>query len=153
MIICSQDCEILNDTMMLCRTPNTKTTSDSISRRKKREVGPLGEASFGFIIADVSDLLTWSEDNNVTMEYFPDPEYFPFEENPRKTKGGGSVEQIEVSKLLNVLLHCIILYCFVLYCIVLYCILLLYYIVLHCKDKRNEKTKLMKFFCKWCPSG
>ena len=95
MIICLQDCEILNDTMMLCRTPNTKTASDSISRRKKREVGPLGEASFGFIIADVSDLLTWSEDNNVTMEYFPDPVYFPFEENPKVTKGG-SIEQIEV---------------------------------------------------------
>ncbi len=72
--------------------------------RRKRQVGPLGEASFGFIIADVSDLLTWSEDNNKTMEYFPDPEYFPFEENPRKTNGGGSIEQIMVRILALVFL-------------------------------------------------
>ncbi|XP_072025966.1 hepatocyte growth factor receptor-like [Amphiura filiformis] len=88
----TEDCEIHNDTMMHCKTPNIMTSSDNISRRK-REVNPLGEASFGFIIGDVSELSRWSDDNNVTIEYFPDPEYFPFEDNPKSTRGG--IEQIQ----------------------------------------------------------
>ena len=64
---------------MVCRTPNTNPTLDSVTRRK-RQVEPLQNAGFGFIIADVKDLLIWSYDNNVALELFPDPEYDMFED-------------------------------------------------------------------------
>ena len=64
---------------MACRTLNTNPTSNNMARRK-RQVEPLEEASFGFIIADVENLLMWSRDNNVKIELFPDPEYFIFKE-------------------------------------------------------------------------
>ncbi|XP_072025087.1 plexin-A2-like [Amphiura filiformis] len=89
----TEDCKIHNDTMMICKTPNTETSSDNISR-KRREVIPLGDASFGFIIGDVTELLRWADDNNVTIEYFPDPEYYQFVENPKNTKEG-AIEQID----------------------------------------------------------
>ena len=63
---------------MVCRTPNTNPISNNMARRK-RQVEPLEKANFGFIIADVENLLMWSDDNNVTLERFPDPEYYPFE--------------------------------------------------------------------------
>ena len=51
--------------------------------RRKREVGALGAANFGFIIADILDLWKWSQNNSLSMEYFPDPEYFMFEKEPQ----------------------------------------------------------------------
>ena len=90
LLIPCQNCTVHNDSRMTCKTPNTRS---SAFRRKR---AALGEATFGFIIADVLDLKSWSEDNNVTMEYFPDPEYFPFTEDPLPKKG--MVQIIEVSR-------------------------------------------------------
>ena len=63
-------------------------------------MGSLEKASFGFIIADVKDLLTWSVDNNVTVELFPDPEYFMF-----KGEGGGVIEFGNIVNIKVILKH------------------------------------------------
>ena len=76
-----QNCKVHNDTIMLCKTPNTQA---KVSRTKR---AALGEASFGFAIADVSDLLRWSEDNNVTLETYEDPVYEMFDPNPKMKEG------------------------------------------------------------------
>ena len=56
---------------MRCKTPNiTSAISRSLSRLN---------LTFGFIMDGVSDLLTWSEDNDVDLEFFLDPEYYEFE--------------------------------------------------------------------------
>ena len=56
--------------MMTCKTPNiTSAISSSLSQLN---------VTFGFIMDGVSDLLTWSEDNNVDLEFFPDPVYDKF---------------------------------------------------------------------------
>ncbi len=57
--------------MMSCQTPNvTSAVNNSLSQRN---------VTFGFIMDGVSDLLTWSEDNDIELEFFPDPEYDKFE--------------------------------------------------------------------------
>ena len=66
---------------MLCKTPNTQV---NVSRRKR---AALREASFGFAIADVSNLLGWSKDNNVTLETYEDPVYEMFDPNPKMMEG------------------------------------------------------------------
>ena len=66
---------------MLCKTPNTK------AKNFRRKRAAPGDPSFGFIVADVSDLLYWSENNNVTFGIYEDPEYVRFESNPRMKEG------------------------------------------------------------------
>ncbi len=64
---------------MRCPTPNiTSAVSSSLSQRN---------VTFGFIMDGVSDLLTWSEDNAVDLEFFPDPEYDKFENDLFEKKG------------------------------------------------------------------
>ena len=64
---------------MRCFTPNiTSAISSSLSRLN---------VTFGFIMDGVSDLLTWSEDNDVDLEFFPDPEYDEFENGLFEKKG------------------------------------------------------------------
>ena len=59
--------------LMRCKTPNiTSAISSSLSQLN---------VTFGFIMDGVSDLLTWSEDNDVDLEFFPDPEYDEFEDD------------------------------------------------------------------------
>ncbi len=67
---------------MFCKTPNTDPLpSQQTCKKTNKRDSALGAASFGFIIGDVTDLLSWSEDHNVTMEYFEDPEYYFFDKN------------------------------------------------------------------------
>ncbi|XP_071784057.1 plexin-B-like isoform X2 [Asterias amurensis] len=68
-----ESCAVEGSEFMRCYTPNI--TSAISSSQSKHTV------TFGFIMDGVSDLLTWSEDNNVDLEFFPDPEYDEFENN------------------------------------------------------------------------
>ena len=64
---------------MHCFTPNiTSAISSSLSQLN---------VTFGFIMDGVSDLLTWSEDNDVDLEFFLDPEYDEFENGLFEKKG------------------------------------------------------------------
>ena len=83
---------------MFCKTPNTQA---KVSRRKR---AALGEASFGFVFADVSNLLNWSEDNNVTLGTYEDPEYVKFDSNPEMMEGVTLL--IMVSSINIFSLHC-----------------------------------------------
>ncbi|XP_071784060.1 plexin-B-like isoform X1 [Asterias amurensis] len=65
-----EKCVVQSSEFMRCFTPNiTSAISSSLSQLN---------VTFGFIMDGVSDLLTWSEDNNVDLEFFPDPEYDEF---------------------------------------------------------------------------
>ncbi|XP_071784047.1 plexin-A4-like isoform X2 [Asterias amurensis] len=68
-----ESCAVQGSEFMRCYTPSI--TSAISSSQSKHTV------TFGFIMDGVSDLLTWSEDNNVDLEFFPDPEYDEFENN------------------------------------------------------------------------
>ncbi len=64
---------------MRCPTPNiTSAVCSSLSQRNVK---------FGFIMDGVSDLLTWSDDNDIELEFFPDPEYDKFENDLFEKEG------------------------------------------------------------------
>ncbi|XP_071784063.1 plexin-B-like [Asterias amurensis] len=68
-----ESCTVESPELMRCKTPNiTSAISSSLSQHN---------VTFGFIMDGVSDLLTWSEDNDVDLEFFPDPEYDEFEDD------------------------------------------------------------------------
>jgi hypothetical protein len=45
----------------------------------------------GFKMDGVSDLLSWSEENGITFQYFEDPNYFPFGPNATGIVGGAKI--------------------------------------------------------------
>ena len=55
---------------MQCKSPNITSLRMMMESNEN--------LTFGFIMDGVTELLTWSEDNNVDLEYFEDPEYFQF---------------------------------------------------------------------------
>ena len=65
--------------IMRCTTPNI---TSAVSRSQSKHT-----VTFGFIMDGVSDLLTWSKDNNIGLEFFPDPEYDEFENGLFEKKG------------------------------------------------------------------
>ncbi|XP_071784052.1 plexin-A4-like isoform X2 [Asterias amurensis] len=74
-----KSCAVEGSEFMRCKTPNiTSAISSSLSQLN---------VTFGFIMDGVSDLLTWSEDNDVDLEFFPDPEYDEFENGLFEKKG------------------------------------------------------------------
>ncbi|XP_038066372.1 plexin-B-like [Patiria miniata] len=62
-----EECRGGSATSMECRSPNI---TDLNMRNKK--------LTFGFIMDGVTQLLTWSQDNDVDLEYFEDPVYYKF---------------------------------------------------------------------------
>ena len=68
-----KSCAVEGSEIMRCTTPNI---TSAVSRSQSKHT-----VTFGFIMDGVSDLLTWSEDNDVDLEFFPDPEYDEFENN------------------------------------------------------------------------
>ncbi|XP_071784059.1 plexin-B-like [Asterias amurensis] len=74
-----ENCAVDGSEVMRCFTPNiTSAINSSLSQLN---------VTFGFIMDGVSDLLTWSEDNDVDLEFFLDPEYDKFENDLFEKKG------------------------------------------------------------------
>ncbi|XP_022100549.1 plexin-A2-like [Acanthaster planci] len=61
-----EQCRRNSDTSLTCPSPDIRPYR-------------CNAGTFGFIMDSVTELLTWSERNDVTLEYFPDPVYFPFD--------------------------------------------------------------------------
>ena len=74
-----QICELVSKTALACPSPKIDLASN-MTRRTRRQTNEddVLEAVLGFMMDGVSDLLDWSEDNDITFEYFEDPSYFPF---------------------------------------------------------------------------
>ncbi|XP_072046280.1 plexin-A2-like [Amphiura filiformis] len=83
-------CKVMNDTMMTCKTPKVDMKYQEISNPyniKKRAANDPIKLIFGFLIADVHSLQSWSSKNNMTLDYYEDPVYEPFKANPEKYNG------------------------------------------------------------------
>ncbi|XP_033647406.1 plexin A3-like isoform X2 [Asterias rubens] len=74
-----ESCAVEGSEIMRCTTPNI---TSAVSRSQSKHT-----VTFGFIMDGVSDLLTWSKDNNIGLEFFPDPEYDEFENGLFEKKG------------------------------------------------------------------
>ncbi|XP_038069355.1 plexin-B-like [Patiria miniata] len=70
------ECQGESATEMRCPSPNI--TDLDISNKN---------LTFGFIMDGVSQLLTWSEDNDANLEYFDDPMYNKFEGGMKEKEG------------------------------------------------------------------
>ncbi|XP_071816299.1 plexin-A4-like [Apostichopus japonicus] len=68
-------CEIIDASKMLCPSPSLNFTQT----RRKRADEAGGLVDVGFIMDGVTELLTWSIDNEETFQYVQDPEYDQFE--------------------------------------------------------------------------
>ena len=74
-----QICELVSNTTLACPSPKIDLASNMAKRtRRQTNEDDVLEAVLGFMMDGVSDLLDWSEDNDITFEYFEDPSYFPF---------------------------------------------------------------------------
>ncbi|XP_072025085.1 hepatocyte growth factor receptor-like [Amphiura filiformis] len=97
MIVYSEDtnftdsCDVMNDTIMHCKTPKTDVKYQELmmrtSNRKKRAAEEPTKLEFGFLIGDVQSLQDWSSKNNVTLDIYVDPTYEKFKANPDKYNG------------------------------------------------------------------
>ncbi|XP_022111250.1 plexin-B-like isoform X2 [Acanthaster planci] len=74
-----EECTGESTTEMQCKSPNIT------SLRMMRDTNE--NLTFGFIMDGVSELLTWSEDNEIELEYFEDPVYVPFENGEMEKDG------------------------------------------------------------------
>ncbi|XP_038069389.1 plexin-B-like [Patiria miniata] len=72
----NEECQGESATEMRCPSPNI--TDLDISNKN---------LTFGFIMDGVSQLLTWSEDNDANLEYFDDPMYNKFEGGMKEKEG------------------------------------------------------------------
>ncbi|XP_038069418.1 plexin-A4-like [Patiria miniata] len=72
----NEECQGESATEMRCPSPNI--TDLDISNEN---------LTFGFIMDGVTQLLTWSEDNGVDLEYFEDPMYNKFEDGIKDKEG------------------------------------------------------------------
>lgn len=70
-----QICEIIDAGKMICPSPSLNFTQT----RRKRADEAGGLVDVGFIMDGVTELLTWSIDNEETFQYVQDPEYDQFE--------------------------------------------------------------------------
>ena len=74
-----QICELVSNTTLACPSPKIDLASNMAKRtRRQTNEDDVLEAVLGFMMDGVTDLLEWSEDNDITFEYFEDPGYFPF---------------------------------------------------------------------------
>ncbi|XP_072025086.1 plexin-A2-like [Amphiura filiformis] len=84
-------CDVMNDTIMHCKTPKTDVKYQELmmrtSNRKKRAAEEPTKLEFGFLIGDVQSLQDWSSKNNVTLDIYVDPTYEKFKANPDKYNG------------------------------------------------------------------
>ncbi|XP_022105398.1 plexin-B-like isoform X2 [Acanthaster planci] len=76
--VCTGD----SPTEMQCKSPNITSLRMMMESNEN--------LTFGFIMDGVSQLLTWSEDNEIELEYFEDPVYVPFE-NEEMEKDGSTL--------------------------------------------------------------
>ncbi|XP_038061899.1 plexin-B-like [Patiria miniata] len=75
----TEECEGESATEMRCKSPNI-TALDMLEEGNEN-------ATFGFIMDGVTQLLTWSEDNDVDLEYLEDPVYYMFENGLQDKEG------------------------------------------------------------------
>ncbi|XP_038069442.1 plexin-B-like [Patiria miniata] len=71
-----EECQGESATEMRCPSPNV--TDLDISN---------ANLTFGFIMDGVTQLLTWSQDNDVDLKYFDDPVYYEFEGGTKNKEG------------------------------------------------------------------
>ncbi|XP_022105028.1 plexin-B-like isoform X2 [Acanthaster planci] len=76
--VCTGD----SPTEMQCKSPNITSLRMMMASNEN--------LTFGFIMDGVIELLAWSENNEVELEYFEDPVYVPFE-NEEMEKGGSTL--------------------------------------------------------------
>ncbi|XP_022111248.1 plexin-B1-like [Acanthaster planci] len=76
-----EECTGDTATQMLCKSPNITSI----------RIGGKHSLTFGFIMDGVSELLTWSEDNEIELEYFEDPVYVPFENGVMEEDAGSTL--------------------------------------------------------------
>ncbi|PIK38291.1 putative plexin-A4 [Apostichopus japonicus] len=80
-------CEIIDAGKMICPSPSLNFTQT----RRKRADEAGGLVDVGFIMDGVTELLTWSMDNEETFQYVQDPEYDQFEGGVSKYDGSPSL--------------------------------------------------------------
>ncbi|XP_033647915.1 plexin-B-like [Asterias rubens] len=90
-----ENCSVQSGIMMTCKTPNITSAISSSSSQLN--------VTFGFIMDGVSDLITWSQDNDVDLEFFPDPEYDKFPNDLyEKTDATIKIEGININSAITV---------------------------------------------------
>ncbi|XP_038069507.1 plexin-B-like [Patiria miniata] len=70
------ECQVKSATEMRCPSPNVTDLDMSNAN-----------LTFGFIMDGVTQLLTWSQDNDVDLKYFDDPVYYEFEGGTKNKEG------------------------------------------------------------------
>ena len=73
---------------MTCPSPSVDIPT-TLPRQKRQEPNRNSgtKANLGFIMDNVTELLTWSQNSNVMFEYFEDPVYFPFDGSAKPVAG------------------------------------------------------------------
>ncbi|PIK38288.1 hypothetical protein BSL78_24868, partial [Apostichopus japonicus] len=80
-------CEIIDAGKMICPSPSLNFTQT----RGKRADEAGGLVDVGFLMDGVTELLTWSIDNEETFQYVQDPEYDQFDGGVSKYDGSPSL--------------------------------------------------------------
>ena len=62
---------------MKCPSPSIDNPTTLIRQKRQEAAGNLGtQANLGFIMDNVTELLTWSQNTNAVFEVFEDPVFF-----------------------------------------------------------------------------
>ncbi|XP_022105400.1 plexin-B-like [Acanthaster planci] len=73
-----EKCSGESDIMMQCPSPNITRFTRAAANEN---------VTFGFIMDGVTELMRWSLDNGMNLEYFQDPVYYEFEDGIRRKEG------------------------------------------------------------------
>ena len=83
---------------MICPSPTIDKRS-TLQRQMRQEPdrNSITQVSLGFIMDNVTELLTWSQNTNVIFEYFEDPVYFPFDGSQTPVDGNLQIKVFPIT--------------------------------------------------------
>lgn len=80
--------------MLQC--PSPKLSQETSRKRRQTESTPEQNVVIGFLLDGVTSLKNWTEDNDITFQYFADPTYKPFKNN-EMVFNQGTQDTIEIT--------------------------------------------------------